>query len=459
MFGEGAKVVISPDKMRAWVTLPKPKSGVRYTAQAIMEWLPQNGVVYGADEALCRQAAASERYDDLLEVARGRAAVPATGGDYSLRVEKKPFTGLKSAGDGSLIYDDFSFLQEVQEGEVLADLIPPKPAEPGMTVTGEEVFPREGSPGRRIKGSGFAQTPDGLRCVAPSLGHVTVINNDELIFTPLHKAGTLSDGEALQFAGNVLVEGDLRPGASVEADGSVFVTGRASGATIKAGNNILLAAGMRAEGGRAQLQAKGNVWGPVFDMCDITAGGDVHASTISGCSVRAEGRLVVSGGRAPLTDSDVYARGGVVAGQIGSPAGNRVTVAAGMGRELMDKAADVERKVARLTIDIQTTQQNIATHERVNRMKPDKGRGDAAYLEMMKKRDQALSVLNILTTERTRLRRLIDQFSTTTIIAREVVYPGVTIEIDTRAMNIMTPMKKTKFRRTGEVIEASSSAR
>lgn len=454
IFREGSKVVISPDKMRAWVRLPKPAPGVRYTPEAITQWLPQNGVVYGADPELIRKAAASGEYDELLEVARGKAPVAASGGDYTLKIEKKPFTGLNSSSDGSLVYDDFSFLQEVPAGQVLAEITPPAPAEDGMTVTGEAVPPREGATGRMLEGSGFQVTDNGRCYRAPTLSHVSIVA-DKLVVTPLSKVDTIpvDDGMEYEFEGNVVVEGDVPAGARFSASGSVFVKGRCVACSIKAGNNVLLSGGMFSGGEYGRVEAGGNVWGLFFESCTILAGGDICSNYLNGCEAEAGGRANILGGRAAIESSTLTATNGVVTGTIGSPNGSEAMVRCGADQELLDRYNSMGAKIDRLNTDIQALQQNITAHERVNRMKPDKGKGDAAYKEMVARRDQSLSVQGILTAERTRTKRAIDQFSTVSIIARRAVLPGAVIYIDTRRYNVDMNLSGTKFRRNGEVIE------
>ncbi len=366
----GAKVVISPDKMRAWVVLPKPAKGGGYSARAIADWLPSQGVVCGASPVLIQQAISSARYDDLLEVARGEQAVAASGGDYVLKIDGKPFTGLRGAPDGSLIYDNLTFLQEAQAGQVLAEIVPPTQAQPGRTVTGEEVPPREGSPGRVLQGSGYEVSDDGRSYRAPGLSHVSMVN-DQLVVTPLVKIPSLAaEAGPYKCEGNIIVEGDVTAGASIEAGGSVFVTGRANSCSIAAGNNVLLCGGMFGQNGVAKIKAKGSVWGQFFEMCEIEAGGDICANHLSGCEATAEGRANILGGRGQISGTNLYAKNGVVAGRIG--AGNDKTlIAVGMNKDLIDHYAVVNQRFEKLSIDINALQQNIVAHERVNRMKPE----------------------------------------------------------------------------------------
>ncbi len=78
---------------------------------------------------------------------------------------------------------------------------------------------------------------------------------------------------------------------------------------------------------------------------------------------------------------------------------------------------------------------------------------------MVARRDQSLSVLQILETERTKLKRSIDQFSVVSVVARDAVAPGVVISIDTRTLHVTQALKRTKFRRSGETIEAIGEVR
>ena len=192
----GAKVSISPDKMRAWVILPRPPKGAGYMAGALSAWLPAQGVTHGISAEMVSAAVNSEKYNELLEVARGTAPVEPVGSGYTLCIDKKPFTGLPGNSDGSLYYDDMSFLQEAKPGEVLAELIPGTPGKDGMDVTGTPVPPRKTAEDTELKGSGFALRDDGFAFIAPELSHVAVVNG-QLVVTPLRKMNGVSpeDGE------------------------------------------------------------------------------------------------------------------------------------------------------------------------------------------------------------------------------------------------------------------------
>ena len=154
-----------------------------------------------------------------------------------------------------------------------------------------------------------------------------------------------------------------------------------------------------------------------------------------------------------VSGSHLYAKNGVAAGTLGDGRSETV-IAAGMDKEFLDRYNAVVARDDRLNIEVRSLQQAVATHERVNKMKPDKGRKDNAYRDMVKKRDQLLSTLTILSRERARMKRTVDQFSAVSIVAREIAKPGVVIVIDTRSMKVELPMPRIKFRRDLERISA-----
>lgn len=458
VFQEDAKVVISPDKMRAWVMLPPPPAGITYTAEAIAQWLPEHDVVFGVDAALVKKAATSGRYHELIEVAHGKEPVAATGESYTLRIDKKPFTGLRGNSDGSLFYDDLSFLQVAEENQILAEVEPAFPGIAGTGVTGEDVAPKPAEKSSVLEGSGFIVTDDGRYYRSPVVSHISMVNN-KLIVTPLLRLETLSGDDApVDFDGNIFVEKDLRPGAVIEATGSIFVAGRAASANIKAGRNVLISGGMLGQSGFSRVEAKENVWSLFFEGAEVVAGNDVSANHLSGCEVKCGGKASILGGRGAIMNTSLYAKNGVIAIDIGTQVGDKSVVAAGMDKELIERFTILEQRITKLGNDVQGLQHSITAYERMNRTRPDKGRNNPDYKEMIAKKSQSLSVLNILTGERTRVKRAMDQFSNVSIVARNNVAPGVTIEIDTRTYSVTRQLHKVKFRRDLEEIKVVMSS-
>ncbi len=454
LFQEGSKVVISPDKMRAWVMLAPPAPGTAYTAQDIEKWLPENGVIHGVDANLVQHAAQSKRYHELIEVARGNEAVDATASGFVLKVEKKAFTGLKGNTDGSLFYDDFSFLQEAQAGQALADILPETPGTKGVTVTGEIVEPKPPAAPKTLEGSGFEISEDGQHYIAPTLSHISFVN-DQLVVTPLLKLESVTEAESpVEFDGNIFIEKDVHPGSSIIATGSVYVAGRTSSANIQAGRNILLSGGMQGQSGFGKLKAKDNVWGLFFEGCEISAGGSIAANHLSGCEIEIEGKASILGGRGAVLNTHIYAKNGLIAAQLGSPSNDKTVIECGMEKELIDRLDSVELRILKTNQDIQSLTQSITAFERINRNKPDGGKSDAGYREMLARKKQSISVLNIIDNERTRLKRLMTQFSNVSVVARTIVYPGVTISIDTRTLTIERQLQRVKFRRENDEIKA-----
>ncbi len=454
LFANGARVSISPDDMRAWVILPPPPAGMAYTAAALAAWLPTQGVVFGVQPAMLAAAAASRKYDELLEVARGEYPVEPQGAGYKLLIDPKPFTGLNGNADGSLFYDDFSFLQEARPGDVLAELTPPVPGRAGTDVRGHTVPPRKSeAEDDELPGTGFTVSADGAKLLAPVLSHVGMANG-QLVVTPLKKRGSVGPEDGIvEVDGNLFVEGNVTAGSTIKATGSVFVTGKCETADIEAGRNVLLAGGMRSGGGFGEVNAGGSVWGACFEHCTINAGGDICANYLRGCEATAGGRSLILGGSAQVAASSLYAKNGIVAGTLGFAPNDGTLVQAGIRADVFAQQDTLSRNIQRIAVDIEALNKNISAFERIHKFHPEKLQNNPAYTAMLEKRVQAVGSLAELNEENKRTKRMIDQGAFTAIIARERVFAGVEVMIDMRSLAVPRDLPRTKFRRAGQMIE------
>ncbi len=454
MFGEGSKVVISPDEMRAWVMLPKPQKDCPYTEEGLRAWLLENGVTHGLRDDMIKKALLERKSDELMEVARGTDAQEGTDGYLQMHVKEKENASVRTGSDGGLILDDLSFLHEVPAGKVLAEVMPAIPGTPGYSVNGHELPTRHSvKEADALEGSGFEKSDDGLRYSAPVRSHVRFVNGT-LVLTPVTVTGDIcADDGPLSVEGNLVVEGDILAGSVLAATGSVYVSGKSQEATIDAGRNILLCGGMHSMRARGTLTAKENIWGQLFEQASLHAGSDVCATVLRGCEVTSGGQVRVLGKQGQISGCEVYATSGVVCQTLGGDGDNRTEIHVGMKKSLLSRNTQINQSIEKRNQDVQQILQNMATIEKLNRQKPTKGKDLPEYLEMVQKKDATLKVLRMLEQERQNLKRKMDALSAAGVVARVRVHPGVLISIDTREYHVDRKLGKVRFKRDGEYIE------
>lgn len=212
------RVVLQLDERRE-VLRPDPEEALRALSAA--------GVSRGVDHDALRTIAQAEAMATLV-VARGSA--PRPGVDFEFRPASEDIA--RGAGSRRGV--------PVPAGRFLGVLSPPRPGEPGFTVTGAELAAEPGTassyrigPGIRAEGDRLYAQVDG-RFVIREEGGVQVFS-----VRPLAMFTEDLDGRAVEVAGDLLVRGAcVRVQAA--AGGSLILEGAAADSDLVASGDLLL---------------------------------------------------------------------------------------------------------------------------------------------------------------------------------------------------------------------------
>ncbi|QIV78940.1 DUF342 domain-containing protein [Fervidobacterium pennivorans] len=223
-------VTISEDEMKAYVTIIPGFEREVPTVEELMKILIESGVVYGIKKDVLEKILEEKLTYQQVVVAEGVEPTPPVDAmiDYK-------FNTLRD----STSFDEFP---TCDEGQVLAEKIPPKDGEPGKTVTGKEL-PSQ-------KGKDFD--------IRKYAGENTKVVDNKIIATI--KGQPYVDDNGVVHVRNVLVIGerDLEKSQKIDFPGTIIITCNVDGAfKITAGKDL-------------------NVNGVVSGSVRIKAGGDVY---------------------------------------------------------------------------------------------------------------------------------------------------------------------------------------
>lgn len=305
--------------------------------------------------------------DVVLPLADGEPPKPGVDARFDWAVAVGGRAG-RILADGSIDLRDRRVITVVRSGDLLGRLQPAREGAPGRNALGADIAPPpvselEIATDSRIEGrpedDGGA---DGIVAYyAIAEGGVTVAEETRRqrgrVKQRLHLslfAVSEIDGDVdyatghLDFSGDIIIKGSVRPLFEVRATGSVTIGGNVEpGAVVRAGGDIAVGGGVI--GARTRLDAGGSVLAKFVQEASVSAGGSVEVGAyVFDASVRAGGKLVVAGkgdgkGRA-LVGGLAWAAQGIETPSLGSPSNPRIRLVAGVDPGAMAVAEGVRAK-------------------------------------------------------------------------------------------------------------------
>jgi uncharacterized protein (DUF342 family) len=234
-YEEGNEVEIeeSPPVQRLSFSIVQKKlTSERYNLSEISESLKSKGIVYGIDWSLLNQAVLKGD-GEWHEFAVGTSPIPGKDGRLEMLIQPDE---VDEPGDNlSNIHKIFS----VNEGEVLAKVIPPEDGKPGMNVYGVTVPAITGKALVIRAGQGVEWMEETEVFVSTSVGR-PVVRGGLLEVIPCHVINQdvhFTDG-GLRFLGDVVIHGTVHEGVQIFAGGNIMIEGYAYHSTIEAQGSI-----------------------------------------------------------------------------------------------------------------------------------------------------------------------------------------------------------------------------
>lgn len=319
--GPGWVLKVSPNRLAAWVV---PGTGLAagaagpavITDSDIRAALAVQRIAFGVLDDAVALFAGGQPLEAPVRVARGLAPSASRNARIEVLVDTTQSSAPRVRADGSVDFHEVATHRSVEPATVLARRDPPVAGVPGRDVYGRAIQVAAARDLSLSRNQGKGTAIEGEDLVAVLAGR-PVITRDRIDILPVYEVkGDVGFGVGnIDFPGDVVIRGDVQPGFTVRAGGTVTIQGIADRATISAGHDIA-ARGITGD-----------------QTCSLEAGGDVIAHYLHNVTLRAGGRLrvqreivncrvecarveVPAGGR--IVGGRISARDEIIAGTIGS---------------------------------------------------------------------------------------------------------------------------------------------
>lgn len=442
-------VMVSPDKMKAFITIFPPEGGRMLTETEIIDALGKSSVVYGINKATLESITKYPVYNEMVCIAEG--AVPANGQNgkvefhFDVKRESKP-TILE---DGRVDYRELNLIQSVTAGSKLCSLIPPLQGVKGKTVTGIEISALDGKPAVLPKGRNVEPSQDGQSLTASIDGQVSYIDGRVNVFSNYEVPADVDNSTGnIYFIGNVSIRGNVLSGFSVEAGGNVEVWGVVEGAVIKAGGDIILRRGMQGMS-KGTLISGGDIIARYIENSNIEAKNNIKSEAIMHSNTKCGNKLELSGKKGLLVGGTCKVGKEIIAKVIGSHMATVTEIEVGVDPTLRERYKAVKDEIFTIETDLRKAEQAITILKKLEAagaLTPDK---QEMLAKSVRTKVYYSSKINELKEESTQLEAKLQQDANGKVRASNIIYPGTKVAIGTCMMYVKENLQFSTLYRDG----------
>lgn len=354
-----ATVMISPDKMKAYITFSSPEGGRMMTLEEVLDTLAKNGVIYGVNKTNLETIIKYPVFNEMICIAEGYPPVNGQNGKIEFHFQVKKEAKPTIMEDGRVDFRELNLIESVTQGQKLCTLIAPMKGVPGKTVFGTDIPALDGKPATLPKGRNVSPSEDGAALIANISGQVDFIDGKVNVFSTYEVPADVDNSTGnVYFVGNVIVRGNVLSGFVVEAGGNVEVWGVVEGAVIKAGGDIILRRGMQGMG-KGTLISGGDIIARYIEHSNVEARGDIKSEAIMHSNVKCGNRLELAGRKGLLVGGTCKVGKEIVAKVIGSHMATVTDIEVGTDPSLRERYKAIKEEISNADSDLKKADQAI----------------------------------------------------------------------------------------------------
>lgn len=425
---------MTPDGLKAYLTLPRLKSGRLYTLEFVLELLAKANITFGIKKDVIKDMITNEKYEEKKLIAEGYGPTFGKDGYYEYFFDRKVPTDIEYTKDGSANFDNVKYFATVNAGDKLAVYHPAIHGSDGKTIKNITLPGKNGRDLPLIKGRGFMIMPDHKTFCSTVSGAVR-FTDGEMIISPLKVIEGTRKPLNIDFIGTVWVKGEVPSKSVIRANGDVIIDGYAEGTTIEADGDIVFRSGCNGLEGMSKISSGGNIYARYLQNLNITTHKSIFCNGIVNCKADVRGNVMVFGEEGSIIGGDVATQMGISAARIGSEGDIRTIVRVGVTSELLYNVNENKKAIDRTKAELETLykEQKRVVTANVN---------SREQLQWKIKINMAVSTkekeLMSYEEKMTMMTEQMNKVRGASITARSIIYAGALLIIDGKQLEINT---------------------
>lgn len=451
------EITVDKEGMEAYLTVYPPISGGKeINKEDILTALEEKNIKSGILFEDIDKIVDEKKYNIRILIAKGKPAVHGKDArvEYNINIVKEK--KIRITEDGKVDYKDLSLINNVDEGELLATIIPATEGVNGEDIYGNVIKAKDGKKIAIPKGRNVIVSEDGLKLISAIKGEVKIIDNKINVF-PVHTIEGNVDNSTgnIKFVGKVVVKGNVLTGFTIEADEDVEVYGVVEGARIISKGNIILHRGIQGVN-KGELTCEGDLIAKFIENSKVYAKGNIQSEAIMHSIVYCGKKLEVLGKKGLIVGGEIKASDEIKAKTIGSPMATITAVEVGINPDIRKKYDELLKEKNRYNENLEKLSKAVDLLTKFNQ----KGELNEDKKELLNRsivlKLQTQKALEDITNEIEEIAAYIEDISNGKIKVENVVYPGTRITIGTNCMYIRDQIQYATFYRVSGEIKVGS---
>ena len=319
-------------------------------------------------------------------------------------------------------------------------------------MTGKVIRAKDGKEAVFKIGKNIRLSPDGLQAIAEVDGTILFDNDKISVIQMLEIKGDVGvETGNINFQGQVIINGNVTSGYSIECDGDLVINGVVEGATLRTNGSLVISRGIQGHD-NANIYCEGNLTSNFINSATVFSRGDIETGAIMNSIVKSDGKITVKGKKGLIVGGDITSKSDIEANVVGSEMGIITSIKLGVDIEVIDE-------LKALTTEVK---EKMEMHDKLDKsikllkVKVSQNPEDERSLFMLNKYGVSFTELDEqLNEKRMRLKmlnELVNNIRGAQLKAR-TIYPGTRVKIGSTSYYVKYEMTHTIITKDrGEIV-------
>ncbi|MBR3704511.1 MAG: DUF342 domain-containing protein [Oscillospiraceae bacterium] len=362
-------IYLSANGMQAWALLIPPSAPDDLFDRATVDAaLKEAKVVNGVSDEAVEHIVSHRPYFTLVPVACGTPVQEGENGRVIEHFSRQLTRSVKVDNDGVADYRALNYIQTVNEGDVICDIVPPRPGTPGVRVDGAAASPAPVKaavvPARKYT----KISDDGTQLIAEKTGHLEYDGSKFSVKVLLDIPGDVdySTGN-LDYNGDIHIHGDVRGTFEVKATGNIIIDGLVEAAKVEAGGDVLVSCGVLGDG-NAEIICGGDLRAKYLESCTVYVGKSVFADCVMSSQVYCDETIQILSGRGAIIGGSIVAGKLIKSKIVGTDSGRKTDLELGAQTYIKMKHGEEIEELKKAMAELARLDRDIAFLEKKHKM-------------------------------------------------------------------------------------------